>query len=204
MEALFLAYFTALTLAYVAQNLVAMRALWLHAQRRRGESVPWLHTGFEPPVSILAPAHDEEAVIVPAIRSLLALEYPDFEVIVVNDGSRDGTLDALVAAFDLRPFPEAHRVAIPTARVRSILRSPRVPQLRVVDKENGGKSDAVNAGLNAARHPIVVVMDSDSVLQRDSLFRVVRPFLERPETVACGGSVRIANGCTVGDGHLRR
>jgi cellulose synthase/poly-beta-1,6-N-acetylglucosamine synthase-like glycosyltransferase len=138
------------------------------------------------------------------VRSLLQLRYPQFEIIVVNDGSTDDTLRALQQAFGLEPFPEVLRVRLETARVRGVYRSPQYPGLRVIDKENGGKADALNAGINAALYPLFCGLDADGILQPDSLSRIVRPFLEDPRTVATGGIIRVANGCQVLGGWLVR
>jgi cellulose synthase/poly-beta-1,6-N-acetylglucosamine synthase-like glycosyltransferase len=201
-EASILAYFVGINAAYLAQNLLALRGIRAYVQRWGGEARPWIHTGFEPPISVIVPMHDEEATAATSVRSFLQLEYPEFEVVVVNDGSKDRTLEVLVEAFDLRPFPEASHDRVPTRPVRGVFRSARYPNLRVVDKENGRKADALNAGLNRAVHPLALMVDGDSFLQRDSLLRVVQPFLEDPTTVACGGTVRIANGCTATGGFL--
>ena len=155
------------------------------------------------PISLVVPAYNESKSIVTSIKALLQLEYPDFEVVVVNDGSTDDTLEKLIAGFQLYPYPEAYRKQVPCRPVRATYRSARYRNLRVVNKENGGcKADASNAGINICRNPLVAVVDADGVLQRNSLTRAVRPFLENPETVAAGGAIRIANGCTLRDGFL--
>jgi cellulose synthase/poly-beta-1,6-N-acetylglucosamine synthase-like glycosyltransferase len=155
------------------------------------------------PISLVVPAYNESASIVTSIKALLQLEYPDFEVVVVNDGSKDNTLDKLITAFQLSPYPEAYRKQVACKPVRATYRSARYRNLRVVDKENGGsKADAANAGINVCRNPLVAIVDADGVLQRDSLKRAVRPFLENPETVAAGGAIRIANGCRLREGFL--
>ena len=111
----------------------------------------------------------------------------------------------MIRDFELTPFPEAYRVQIKTKPVRGIYRSFKYPNLRVIDKENGGgKADATNAGINAARYPIFYCGDADSILDPLSLEHVVRPFLEDPRTVACGGTVRIINGCVVRGGVLEK
>ncbi len=157
------------------------------------------------PISIIAPAYNEGQGILESVRSLLALEYPLYEVIVVNDGSTDSTLEQLVAAFDLRKTHRVFRKTIETAPVRGIYVSPKEPKLVVVDKVNGKKADAMNAGLNIARYPLFCAIDADSVLDRDALLKVVRPFHEDPErTVGVGGVVRLSNGCAVRNGQVQK
>ncbi|WP_293469869.1 glycosyltransferase family 2 protein [Polaromonas sp.] len=168
------------------------------------EDMPQVFSGLEPSISILVPAYNEEATITASIRSMFQLTYSDFEVIVINDGSRDNTLEVLKQEFSLLPFPDAPRQGLATKPIRCVYRSIPYPNLRVIDKENGGKADALNAGINAARHPLFCGVDADSILARDSLQRVVKPFLNDPDTVATGGTVRVANGCEVTDGFLTK
>ena len=201
---LFLGYFVALQVTYIVLDLIALREIRRAGDAGGAAALPQSYSGLEPPVSLLVPAYNEEATIAASIWSLLQLEYPGFEIVVVNDGSRDATLEVLQREFDLRPFPEATRISIPSRPVRGRYRSARFSQLRVIDKENGGKADALNAALNSARCPLVCVVDADSVLQRDSLSRAVRPFLEDATTIACGGTIRIANGCRVSEGFLEK
>jgi cellulose synthase/poly-beta-1,6-N-acetylglucosamine synthase-like glycosyltransferase len=204
LEWFFLGYFVLINLGYLALNVLAIPTLRRSMSLRPLDSLPPVYSGFEPPVSLLVPAYNEEATIASSVRSLLQLDYPEFEIVVVNDGSKDGTLAALAAAFDLVPFPEAYWRRIPTRAVRAVYHSRSVPRLRVLDKENGGKADALNVGINASRFPYFCAIDADSILQRDSLRLVMEPFLDDPTTVATGGTVRIANGCTVSGGHLER
>jgi cellulose synthase/poly-beta-1,6-N-acetylglucosamine synthase-like glycosyltransferase len=148
------------------------------------------------PVSVLVPAYNEAAAIVESVLCLLSLEYPQYEVIVINDGSTDDTLARLVEAFGLARSPRVFRRVIETKPVLGIYTSPRFPRLVVVDKANGRKADALNAGLNVARYPLFCAIDSDSVVDRDALIKVVRPFIEDPEhVVGAGGIVRLNNGC---------
>ncbi len=154
------------------------------------------------PISLIAPAYNEERTIVESVRSLLSLEYPEYEVIVVNDGSRDATLDTLIEHFELRAIPVTIEYSIPCQPIRDVYRSARYPRLVVIDKENGGKADALNAGIIMAAHPLFCAMDADSLLEGNALLRITRPFLEQPETVAVGGIVRIANGCRVEHGRV--
>ena len=157
-----------------------------------------------PPITVFAPAYNEEATCVEAVRSLLALDYPEHEILVVNDGSSDGTLEALKAAFDLVPGVRARTAKIPTAAVRGLHASRLHPNLWVIDKENGGKADALNAAVNHCVTPLFCAMDADSILERDALMRIVRPFLEDATTVAAGGMIRVANDCTFRGGVIRQ
>ena len=156
-----------------------------------------------PPIALLAPAYNEAMTIAESVRSLLSLHYPSFEVIVVNDGSRDETLQVLIDMFELRPIQRHYELAIDHAPIRGVYGARHQPRLIVVDKENGGKADTLNAGINVSRAPIFCSMDADSLLEPDALLRAVRPFVEDPErTVAVGGTVRIANGCTISHGRV--
>jgi cellulose synthase/poly-beta-1,6-N-acetylglucosamine synthase-like glycosyltransferase len=198
------AYFAALNLSYIGFTAMAWRSITAHLRARRyagtGET---LASPLTPPVSVLLPAHNEEAGIVESVHSLLSLRYPEHEVVVVNDGSNDGTVPALVEEFDMVPVSKALRESLTTERVRATYVSRRDPQLCLIDKENGGKSDALNAGLNAARYPYVCAVDADAILEEDALLRVAKPVIDDPElVVAAGGIVRIANGCTVDAGQV--
>lgn len=201
-EWLFLLYFAGLHGGYFALNLISIVKLSRHMGERVLDDLPRLHSGFERPITVIVPAYNEEANIAASVRSLLQLNYPEFEVIVVNDGSRDRTLDVLVEEFKLAVFPEAYRDRLRTKPIRAVYRSTIHPQLRIVDKANGGKADALNAGINGARYPLFCGIDADSILQRDSLERIVQPFLEDPLVIAAGGTIRIANGCKVRGGFL--
>lgn len=201
----FLAYFVGINLGYLSLNALATIGLRRHFQTADQLEAEGVFSSLDIPISVIVPAHNESVSIISSVKALLQLEYPEHELVVVNDGSSDDTLEKLVEEFGLAPFPEAYWARLPSAPVRAVYRSPRYPNLRVVDKENGGsKADALNAGINACRYPLVCAVDADSVLQADSLRRVVRPFLEDPTTVAVGGTVRIANGCTVRRGFLEK
>ena len=198
----FLGYFVALNLGYILLNLLSIGALRRYMENTSVDRLSQVFSGLEPPVSLLVPAYNEAATIVGSLRSQLQLNYPDFEIIVVNDGSRDDTLEILKREFQLVVYPETRAPAIATKPVRAHYRSKSRPNLRVIDKENGGKADSLNAGINAAEFPLICAIDADSVLQRDSLYLVVQPFLTDKQVVATGGTVRVANGCTVRDGFL--
>jgi cellulose synthase/poly-beta-1,6-N-acetylglucosamine synthase-like glycosyltransferase len=197
-------YFILLNGGYLALNLLSIISLRRSEHRRILNELPQVYSALEIPISILVPAYNEEETIAASIRSLLQLSYSEFEIIVINDGSKDGTLAALQSEFGLQPFPEALRVQIPTQPVKAVYQSAQYPNLRVIDKQNGGKADALNAGVNASRYPLFCGVDADSILQRDSLQRVVRPFLDDNSMVATGGTIRIANGCEVSGGYLTK
>lgn len=203
-QSVILAYFLLINTFYVLFNLLSLAGILRYRRMvtfvRFGEI---FRMPIVRPVSVIVPAFNEETGIIESVRSLLSLRYPVFEVVVVNDGSTDGTLARLVEAFDLRPSRSVYRKSVPTEPVRGIYRSPVHPRLIVVDKVNGRKADAMNAGLNISRYPLFCAVDSDSLLEKDALLKVVRPFLEDPaRTVGAGGVIRLSNGCAVRDGQV--
>jgi cellulose synthase/poly-beta-1,6-N-acetylglucosamine synthase-like glycosyltransferase len=157
-----------------------------------------------PPIALLAPAYNEALTIVESVRSLLSMRYPEFEIIVINDGSTDQTLEILIDTFQLAPTQARdYELVVDHALILGIYASNIHQRLLVIDKDNGGKADALNAGLNLATAPIVCSMDADSLLEPDALLRAVQPFLEDPQRViAVGGTIRVANGCTIADGRI--
>jgi cellulose synthase/poly-beta-1,6-N-acetylglucosamine synthase-like glycosyltransferase len=194
------------TLTYLLQLPTAWFELRKHSQAGDTET-SWqmlTATGVAPPISLLVPAYNEEAVIVQSVRSMLTLEYPEIEVIVVNDGSKDGTLRAMIEAFGLKPVARVHERRVKHAEVRCVYGSPLYPRLVLVDKANGGKADAINAGINFSRCPLFCVGDADSLLEAQALLSAARPFMEDPErVVAVGGTIRVVNGCEVRAGRVQ-
>ncbi|WP_211270711.1 glycosyltransferase family 2 protein [Streptomyces yerevanensis] len=162
---------------------------------------------FTPPISVIMPAYNEAAGITEAVRAMLLLHYPVFEVVVVDDGSTDGSLDALADAFDLAEVDHVVPEDIPMRGRVTSLHLPRggsVP-LVVARKDNGGKADALNVGINLARYPLLCMVDADSILDSQALLAVAKPFSDDPlRVVATGGVVGIANGCTVEAGRVVR
>jgi cellulose synthase/poly-beta-1,6-N-acetylglucosamine synthase-like glycosyltransferase len=191
------------TLFYVVQLGFAGVALGRKPPIARA-SLLWRRYADEAPaIAVLAPAFNEEVTIVESVTSLLALHYPDFEVIVINDGSKDATLETVVKHFGLSRVERFHDYRVKHNPIRGLYASPRLPRLLVVDKENGGKSDALNAGINVARAELFCSIDADSLLEPDALLRAVRPFVEEPrKTVAVGGTIRIANGSRIEAGQV--
>jgi cellulose synthase/poly-beta-1,6-N-acetylglucosamine synthase-like glycosyltransferase len=198
-----LGYFLTLNTLYLTFSVVALASLLRHRRRWTPKALDTiLRSPATPPISLIVPAYGEEATIAQSLRGLLLLNYPQFEVVVVNDGSTDRTLEVAIEAFGLVKAPVAYRQPLETAPVRGLYRSLDFPDLVVIDKVNGGKADAINAGINAARHDLVCVIDADSLLEELALVRAVLPFIEDPTTVAMGGIIRIANGCEVDTGRV--
>jgi cellulose synthase/poly-beta-1,6-N-acetylglucosamine synthase-like glycosyltransferase len=195
-------YFAIVSLIYIGFTMLAWRSITRYLRSLEYAAIEEaLASPMTPPVSILLPAYDEEAGVVQSVAALLQLRYPEFEVIVVNDGSKDSTLERLREAFDLIAAPKALRGLVAHAPILATYRSARHPELLVVDKENGGKADALNAGVDAARYPYVCAVDADAIIEPEALLRVAKPLLDDPDlVVATGGIIRIANGCRVQDG----
>ncbi|MCL1598417.1 MAG: glycosyltransferase family 2 protein [Actinomycetia bacterium] len=198
-----LIYFAVLNGFYLFLSILAFKSLRTYVLRLRSLNIDDLVSSSGGlPVSLIVPAYNEAETIVESVRSLLTLRYSDYEIIVVNDGSRDATLVRLIAAFDLHRIERVATSDVTTEPVRHVYQSSRHPALFVVDKDNGGKADALNAGLNYSRGAIFCAMDADTLLEADALARVARPFLEDASTVAVGGIVRIVNGCEVDGGSI--
>ncbi len=202
---LILIYFFTLNLSYLVLTILCLIGLFRYQLLTTYVSFKDVfRLPLTKPFSIIVPAYNEEKNIVESVRSLLSLEYPVYEVIVVNDGSTDSTLEKLIRYFRLQKSYRVFRRVLDTKPVRAIYLSPDHPRLVVVDKVNGRKADALNAGLNVSRYPLFCAVDSDSLLERDALLKIVRPFLEQPDlTVAAGGIIRLSNGCKVESGQIK-
>jgi cellulose synthase/poly-beta-1,6-N-acetylglucosamine synthase-like glycosyltransferase len=199
-----LVYFSSLNILYGLFCCVGLRAIVIIFAREfsQGTLRDLLERDVYKPVSILVPAYNEEKSIVGSVRSLLALQFPEFEVIVVSDGSDDDTVGQLIDAFALTEQPFATRQDLETATVHRTFRSLTYPNLVVVEKENGGKADSLNAGLNLARYPLIAGVDADSLLDGEAILRASRLFVEDETLVGVGGTVRPLNGAVVKDGRV--
>ena len=159
-----------------------------------------------PSVSLIAPAYNEGKTIEENVKSLLSINYNNFDVIVVNDGSKDDSIPVLIKAFDLVEKPLNYVQQIPTKEVRAIYTSanPAFSKLIVVDKFNGGKADALNTGINISGNPYIVCIDVDCIMDKDVLLKLTKPYLEQSDkrVIATGGVVRIANSCVIKSGKL--
>ena len=199
-----LGYFVVLNSGYLLMSAVTIRSL-LRYRHLLSTYDPDHALSAEtlPPITLIAPAYNEAATCVASTRAFLSIDYPNADILIVNDGSTDQTLERLTEAFELEPAPRPATATIPTADVRTIYQSQIHPSLWVIDKENGGKADALNAGVCYCNTPFFCAMDADTLVDREGLIRMVRPFLEDRSTVAVGGIVRVANGCTVQSGRVR-
>ncbi|MDQ2695509.1 MAG: glycosyltransferase family 2 protein [Pseudomonadota bacterium] len=198
-----LVYFLIVNTFYGFLLLSAARQMRHYSRQVRGEG-RWrlLDSRLAPRISMLAPAYNEAATIADSVRALLLLHYSNLEVVVINDGSRDATLAVLKERFELRPVHPIFRRQIETRPIRGLYRSASHPSLLVVDKENGGKADALNAGLQQATGDLVCAIDADTLIEPDALLRMVRPFLLRDDVAAAGGTIRVVNQSVVRDGRV--
>jgi len=191
---------------YTILMISSLISVWLHNRRLAYQGLYELRESVvTPPVTIIMPAWNEQNIIVESVRSVLKTDYPSLEVIVVDDGSSDATLSRLIEGFGLIKMDLIYRSRIFTQPVRGFYLNPRIPNLLVVSKENGGKPDALNMGINMTRTPYFCTLDSDCLLERDALLRLMHPIVKSPiNTVVSGGIVRILNGCEVKDAQVVR
>lgn len=193
-------YFIFVNIFYILIIFVSLKRLKAFVRIIRADMTPI--SGYTKPISIIVPAYNEEDTVIDNIHSLLHLDYPELEVILVNDGSKDHTLEKIISHFQLRKIDMELNIQIPCELIRGVYSSFDRPNLVVVDKENGGKSDALNAGVNVSKYPLFCAIDADCIIEKDALLRIVKPFLKYENTIAVGGIIRIANGCQIKNGVL--
>ena len=200
---LVLFFFLIIVTIHIFLNLISFRNISKYAKKIKYvefKEIFRLHN-FKP-ITIIVPAYNEENGIVENVRSLLQLEYPDYQLIVVNDGSTDRTLEQLFTNFQIRQASFSPYYEIDSQPIKTVYLSPAYPNLVVIDKENSGKADSINAAINISRNPLITVIDADSILEKDCLLKIVRPFMEDDNIVAVAGTVRIANGCKINRGYI--
>ncbi|WP_354699097.1 hypothetical protein DSM112329_04804 [Paraconexibacter sp. AEG42_29] len=203
-DVLLLVYFVVLDLVYGSMAVIGWTAVNGYVKRRPLRDYSRVaRSSLSPAITILVPAHGEELTIAGSVRGLLLSHYPALEIVVVNDGSTDGTLAALQAEFHLHPIKRVPSAAVECAPIRGLYASASTPNLTVIDKENGGKADALNAGLRYCRTPLFCTIDADTILDANALSRIVWEFEVNPDTVAAGGIVRVLNGSTVCGGQVQ-
>jgi len=198
-----LIYFLVLNSFYAVLLILSIPEIWEQTRLAEDEDFQRLmQSDALPPITILVPAYNESATVEASVTAILTLEYRNYEVVVVNDGSKDDTMERLRHAFDLYEIPRVYPETIATKPLRALYRSRSRSRLLVIDKENGGKADSLNAAINASRFPLVIAVDADTLIEPDALLRLTRPFLLGREIAAVGGTVRVANNCTVKDGRV--
>lgn len=203
-NSLALVYMIGITITYFLQLIFSSKALDKYVEYLRfSDYRRYIDSSNMIPVSLIVPAYNEEVTVAETVKNLLKLNYPEFEIIVVNDGSKDDTLSLLIKEFGLTPIEQPYKKSVVSKPIRAVYRTPKYANLILVDKENGGKADALNAGINFSRYPVIVSMDADSVLEKKALVRIVSPFMQDSSVVAVGGVVRIANGCVIKDGEIK-
>jgi hypothetical protein len=162
---------------------------------------------LSPKISIIAPAFNESKTIIDNVRTLLSLYYNNFEVILVNDGSTDNTFDKIKEEYELTKVNYYFDYHIPCEKIRGVYKSvnPSYNRLIVIDKKNGGKADSLNAGINICQSSLFISIDADSIIETDSILKLVKPFLEEKDrkVIGAGGVIRIVNSCDVERGQIR-
>ncbi|MCF8059603.1 MAG: glycosyltransferase [Bacteriovoracaceae bacterium] len=155
-----------------------------------------------PPVTIIAPAYNEGPIIKDSLTYMLNLKYPEYEVVVVNDGSKDNTLQEVIDNFELYEVPPAFQVKIKSKPIKGFYKSRKYPNLLVIDKENGGKADSLNAGINASQYAYFLALDADTLIAEDALYRAISPMITQKNVIATGGTVGVINDCLFEDGKV--
>lgn len=205
-NAVIFCYAITVTVCYIVFGIFS--AIALNAYLRKNSFVDYnaiLSSPYAPAVSLIAPAYNEEKTIVDNIRSLLSLHYNNFEVLIVNDGSKDNTLQTMIDAYELEKVDFAVNPRLPSKNIRGVYKSANKAhkKLVVVDKENGGKADALNAGINISQYDLITCIDVDCIIEQDAILKLVKPFMQEDKhVIATGGVVRIANSCDIEDGRL--
>lgn len=182
--------------------------LGMYAQREYHQGIQFgefdriEHSTLSLPVSVVISAYNEEKMIIQTVLNTLQLRYPEYEIIVVNDGSQDRTLELLIETFKMKKIDMIHKKKLETSEVKGVYQSAQHPRLLVIDKKNGRRADANNAGVEFARYPIICQIDADCVLEQDALLHMIRPFLTDSEVVAATAIIRPSNGLVVEQGKI--
>jgi len=192
-------------------GLTIFSAITLRKYLRKNSYVDYnsiVSSPLAPSLSVIAPAYNESRNIVDNIRTLLSLYYNNYEVVVINDGSSDDSLEKIKEAYELEKVNYYFDYRLPCERIRGVYKSRNrsFKRLTVIDKQNGGKADTLNAGLNVCRNDLVVSIDADSIMEPDALLKLVKPFMEAKEkrVIGAGGVIRIANSCEIVGGHIKK
>ena len=194
-EKIFIIYFTAYLVIDVLLYVNALFYFFIRSKKSKSQTQ---HDYTQHSISIIVPAYNEEVSIITCIENLLDLDYPDYQVILVNDGSKDRTMQTVLQHFDVEKVAlDVPKNALNTANLLAVYRLKSDRNLLILDKENGGKADAINAGINYASGKYICTIDADSVLDPDALKEVVSPFINNPDTIVTGGQLAVANDVTI-------
>lgn len=208
LEYFFLIFTILIILSYIFLAILSSKETLIYIKKHSLiEYNDLLSSSIAPSISIIAPAYNETLNIVENVRSLLSIQYGNFNIIIVNDGSSDDSLAKLIEAFNLEKVPFLVNEKIATQPLREGIfksKNPAFKKLLIVDKENGGKADALNFGLNISESKYLACIDVDCLLVKGALQRLVKPFLDYTgkKVIASGGVIRIANSCKINNGKL--
>jgi len=199
-----LTYFLVANTVYTVLMVISLYAVTLHSRFAAHTShADIADSPATPPITVIVPAYNEQDVIAETVGALLRLEYPEKQVLVVDDGSSDETLSRLIAEFGLQRMDLIYRERIPSKAPWGFFLNPEIPNLLVLAKEHGGKAEALNTGLNMCRSPFFCTVDADSIVERNALLRLMAPVMHASvETLVSGGLVRIANGSSLANGEV--
>ncbi|MDK2969243.1 MAG: hypothetical protein PWQ65_346 [Bacteroidota bacterium] len=198
LNTLIFVYACMLFISYIVTALMSTSELKkYHTRNRLPDFIQILSFPKLPSISVVAPAYNEERTIIENINCLLSLKYPNFEIVIVNDGSKDRTLQKIISHFNLVKTDSAYGQTIETKKIRGVYKSQNnaYNHLTIIDKENGGKADALNAGLNYITNDLFLAVDVDTILEPDALLRMVKPFIEetKVKVIASGGVIRVGS-----------
>ncbi|PRD56670.1 sulfatase-like hydrolase/transferase [Sphingobacterium gobiense] len=204
---LFLLYGVGVFLVYTWMGVYALGAIIRYRHQNTFTDYSIIATSSDTPVfSLIAPAYNEGKTIVENVRSLLSLYYHNLEIIIVNDGSKDDSMQKLITAYELERISFFVQGQLETKTIKGVYKSknPAFRKLTVIDKENGGKADALNVGINISSGDYVVCIDVDCILEQDAILKLAKPFLEQTDkkVIACGGVIRLANSCKIENGKI--
>lgn len=196
-------FFIGINVGYIVLLTLAFLKLPGYVNQQALRELPKQQNDYSIPISLLVACYNEEGAITHTVNSLLQVNYPEFEVLVVNDGSKDNSLKVMIEAFEMIEIAPSFSQTLPHAEIKAIYQSKKIPNLRMIDKVNGGgKPDAINAGIDASLYPLFCPLDGDTLLDKDCLTYLAQPYQEDPSTIAVGGVCRIVNGCRVKNGTI--
>lgn len=202
---LFMYYIYIYSIIFFISTIYSMVNLNNHIYKKRYKNIIKIEKENNyPPISILVPAYNEEKSILNCIKSLLKLDYPIFEIIIISDGSTDKTVEKIITEFRLKKVKRPIRKLIRSKEIINIYQNKDEVKITLIDKLNGGKADALNTGINASKYPYFVSLDADSMLNYDSLKNIIEPIIEDDRTIAVGGNVKVSNSAVIDNGEIKR